>query len=93
MDITRHYVVEMITVSEHEISSAILIMLKHEKTLVEGAAGVAIAVVLNKKLPIATNRVGASFPVEEISMSPSSNVSRLVLITYKISNLITPFNH
>lgn len=75
MDITRHYVVEMITVSEHEISSAILIMLKHEKTLVEGAAGVAIAVVLNKKLPIATNRVGI------ISSGGNFDVAKLECVT------------
>lgn len=58
MDIIENYVDGMITVTEQEIASAILFMLEREKTLVEGAAGAAIAAVLNKKLPFATNRVG-----------------------------------
>ena len=58
MDIIHNYVDDMITVTEQEISSAILFMLEREKMLVEGAAAAAIAAVLNKKLPFATNRVG-----------------------------------
>lgn len=58
MDIIHNYVDDMITVTEQEISSAILFMLEREKLLVEGAAAAAIAAVLNKKLPISSNRVG-----------------------------------
>ncbi|WP_255452247.1 threonine ammonia-lyase [Sporosarcina sp. ANT_H38] len=58
MDIIRNYVDDMITVTEKEISSAILFMLEREKLLVEGAAAAAIAAVMNKKLPIAAARVG-----------------------------------
>ena len=58
MDIIQNYVDDMITVTEQEISSAILFMLEREKMLVEGAAAAAIAAVLNKKLPISANRVG-----------------------------------
>jgi threonine dehydratase len=58
MDIIHNYVDEMITVTEQEISSAILFMLEREKMLVEGAAGAAIAAVLNKKVPISAARVG-----------------------------------
>ena len=58
MDIIHNYVDEMVTVTEQEISSAILFMLEREKLLVEGAAGAAIACVLNKKLPVSSNRVG-----------------------------------
>lgn len=58
MDIIHNYVDDMITVTEQEISSAILFMLEREKLLVEGAAAAAIAVVLNKKLPISAARVG-----------------------------------
>ncbi len=58
MDIIHNYVDDMVTVTEQEISSAILFMLEREKLLVEGAAAAAIAVVLNKKLPASSNRVG-----------------------------------
>ncbi|WP_186672531.1 threonine ammonia-lyase [Sporosarcina sp. BP05] len=58
MDIIHNYVDDMITVTEREISSAILFMLEREKLLVEGAAAAAIAAVLNKKLPTSAARVG-----------------------------------
>jgi threonine dehydratase len=58
MDIIHKYVDDMITVTEKEISSAILFMLEREKLLVEGAAAAAIAAVLNKKLPNSAARVG-----------------------------------
>lgn len=58
MDIIHNYVDDMITVTEQEISSAILFMLEREKMLVEGAAAAAIAAVLNKKLPTSASRVG-----------------------------------
>lgn len=58
MDIIRNYVDDMITVTEQEISSAILFMLEREKMLVEGAAAAAVAAVLNKKLPTLASRVG-----------------------------------
>ena len=58
MDIIHNYVDDMITVTEQEISSAILFMLEREKLLVEGAAAAAIAAVLNKKLPISSKKTG-----------------------------------
>ena len=58
MDIIRNYVDDMVTVTEQEISAAIIFMLEREKMLVEGASAAAVATVLNKKLPISSNRVG-----------------------------------
>ena len=58
MNIINDYVDDMITVSEQEISSAIIFMLEREKLLVEGAAAAAIAAVLNKKIPSPTNKIG-----------------------------------
>ncbi|MCG7336517.1 pyridoxal-phosphate dependent enzyme [Sporosarcina sp. ACRSM] len=58
MDIIQNYVDGLITVSEQEISSAILFMLEREKTLIEGAAAAAVAAVLHKKLPFTANRIG-----------------------------------
>ncbi|MHA6258858.1 threonine ammonia-lyase [Sporosarcina sp. CAU 1771] len=72
MDIIRKYVDDVITVSEKEISSAILFMLEREKILVEGAAAAAIATVLYKKLPHPVSKVGVivsggNFDVAKIS--------------------------
>ncbi|WP_420826586.1 threonine ammonia-lyase [Sporosarcina limicola] len=58
MGIIRDYVDEMLTVTEEEISSAILFMLEREKMLVEGAAAAAVAAVLNKRLPNSAKRIG-----------------------------------
>jgi len=58
MDIIHNYVDDMVTVTEQEISSAILFMLEREKLLVEGAAGAAIAAVMTKKLPVSSGRIG-----------------------------------
>jgi threonine dehydratase len=46
----REYVDELVTVSEEEIASAILYLLEKEKTVVEGAGAVPVAVLLNRKV-------------------------------------------
>lgn len=58
LDIIHHYVDGMVTVTEEEISSTILFMLEREKLLVEGAAAAAISAVLNKKLPVDSEKTG-----------------------------------
>jgi len=58
MDIIRNYVDDVITVTEQEISSTILLMLEREKLLVEGAAAAAIAAVVNKRLPVTSEKTG-----------------------------------
>ncbi|MCZ2260285.1 threonine ammonia-lyase [Sporosarcina sp. G11-34] len=57
-DIINNYVDDIITVTEQEISSTIVFMLEREKLLVEGAAAAAISAVLNKKLPVSSNKTG-----------------------------------
>jgi len=46
----KKYVDEIVTVSEEEISSAILYLLEREKTVVEGAGAVAVAALVNHKI-------------------------------------------
>ena len=47
----QKYVDEIVTVSEEEIASAILYLLEKEKTVAEGAGAVAVAALLNHKVP------------------------------------------
>ncbi len=46
----RHYVDEIVTVEEEEISQAILLLMERTKTLAEGAGAVAVAAALQGKL-------------------------------------------
>ena len=45
------YVDELVTVSEEEIASAVLLLLEREKTVAEGAAAAALAAVLRERVP------------------------------------------
>lgn len=57
LQIIRKYVDDIVTVTEEEIASAILLMLEREKTLVEGAGAVGVAALNNHRLPVAGLRV------------------------------------
>lgn len=48
----QSYVDDVVLVDEDEIAMAVLELLEREKTVVEGSGGVALAAVLNNKLPI-----------------------------------------
>ena len=50
LEVVRHYVDEVVSVSEEEIASAILKLLEIEKTVVEGAGAAALAAVLFHKI-------------------------------------------
>lgn len=56
--LVRKYVDEIVTVDDEEIANAILLLLEKEKTLTEGAGAVAVAAVLNRKVPSAGKKVG-----------------------------------
>ena len=49
-DIVKQYVDDIVTVTDDEISTAVLELLEKEKTMVEGAAGAAYAAILFNKL-------------------------------------------
>jgi threonine dehydratase len=57
LPMVQKYVDEIVTVEEEEIANAILLLLEREKTLAEGAGAAAMAAVLNRKLPLAGQRV------------------------------------
>jgi len=57
LPLVQKYVDEIVTVEEEEIANAILLLLEREKTLAEGAGAAALAAVLNRKLPLAGQRV------------------------------------
>ena len=50
--LARHYLDEVVTVSEEEIANAILLLLEIEKTVVEGAGAVALAALVNKRVSL-----------------------------------------
>lgn len=53
----EHYVDELVTVDEHDISRAILIFLERSKLLVEGAGAVGLAALLAGKVPLRNHNV------------------------------------
>ncbi|MBQ9674054.1 MAG: threonine ammonia-lyase [Ruminococcus sp.] len=55
--LVQEYVDEIVTVSEDEISSAILALIEHQKMVAEGAGAVSVAAVMFNKLPIKGKKV------------------------------------
>lgn len=53
----QHYVDDMVTVDEHDISRAILIFLERSKLLVEGAGAVGLAALLAGKIPVGNQAI------------------------------------
>ncbi|MBQ9920439.1 MAG: threonine ammonia-lyase [Clostridia bacterium] len=53
----NEYVDEIVTVTEDEISTAILTMMEQQKTIAEGAGAVSVAAVLANKLPLENKKV------------------------------------
>ena len=51
-DICSKYVDGIVTVTDDEVSAAILSMLEHQKLITEGAGAVAVAAVLHDKIPV-----------------------------------------
>jgi threonine dehydratase len=50
LDLARHYLDDIVTVTEEELANAILLLLEIEKTVVEGAGAASLAALLNRKL-------------------------------------------
>ncbi len=55
-EMIRHYVDDIVTVDEEELSNAILLLLEREKTVAEGAGAVGLAALINGKIPAARGR-------------------------------------
>ena len=56
-DICSRYVDQIVTVTDDEVSSAILSMLEHQKLITEGAGAVAVAAAMFDKVPIEGKKV------------------------------------
>ncbi|WP_053959575.1 threonine ammonia-lyase [Sulfobacillus thermosulfidooxidans] len=57
-ELVEQYVDDVVTVSEHDISRAILIFLERTKLVVEGAGAVGLAAILAGKIPLGLGTVG-----------------------------------
>jgi threonine dehydratase len=55
--LTQEYVDEIVTVTEDEISSAILALIEQQKMIAEGAGAVSVAAVMFNKLPVKGKKV------------------------------------
>ena len=76
--LVQKYVDEIVTVDDEEIANAILVMLEKEKTLTEGAGAVAVAAVLNRKLPYEGKKVGVLISGGNIDVTLLSELSSAV---------------
>lgn len=56
-EIIKKNVDDIVTVTEDEIASAILLLLEREKQVVEGSGAVSLAVALNHKIPLTNQKV------------------------------------
>src|SRR5260221_535188 len=57
LDLARHYLDDVVTVTEEELANAILLLLEIEKTVVEGAGAAPLAALLNRKLGLEAKNV------------------------------------
>ena len=57
LGLATHYVDDVVTVTEEELSNAILLLLEIEKTVVEGAGAAPLAALLNRRLGLAGRNV------------------------------------
>ena len=58
-DICKEYVDEMVYVTDDEIAGSILSLIEQQKLIAEGAGAVAVAAILNDKLPVKNKKVVA----------------------------------
>jgi threonine dehydratase len=78
--LVKHYVDEIVTVSEGEIANAVLMLLEIEKTVAEGAAAVPLAALINKKVSLADKNVGLVISGGNIDMNLISRIIESGLI-------------
>lgn len=77
----QQYVDDIVTVSEDEISSAILAMIEQHKMIAEGAGAVAVAAVMFNKLPVEGKRVVCVVSGGNIDVTILSRVIERGLLT------------
>ena len=80
-DICSKYVDDIVTVSEDEISSAILALIEQHKMIAEGAGAVSVAAVMFNKLPVENKRVVCVVSGGNIDVTILSRVIERGLLT------------
>ena len=79
-ELCRKYVDEIVTVSEGEISSAILALIEQHKMIAEGAGAVSVAAVMFNKLPIKNKKVACVVSGGNIDVTILSRVIKRGLL-------------
>ncbi len=80
-DLVSKYVDEIVTVSEDEISSAILALIEQHKMIAEGAGAVSVAAVMFNKLPVKGKKVVCVVSGGNIDVTILSRVIERGLLT------------
>jgi threonine dehydratase len=78
--LVKAFVDEIVTVSEGEITNAVLLLLEIEKTVAEGAAAVPLAALVNKKISVSGKNVGLIVSGGNIDMNLISRIIESGLI-------------
>ena len=85
----KKYVDDIVTVSDDEISSAILHLIEHQKLISEGAGAVAVAAVMFNKVPVKGKKVICLVSGGNIDVTILSRVIKRGLLKSGRSDLIT----
>lgn len=93
-DIVRHYIDDLVTVSERDIANTILLLLEQEKTVAEGAGAASLAAVLANQVNVKGRRVcclicGGNIDVNVISRIIENGLvaaGRLVRIDLRLTD-------
>lgn len=80
-DLCRHYVDEIVTVTDDEIATAILTLMEKQKLVAEGAGAAGVAAVMFNKLPIEGKKVCAIVSGGNIDVNILSRVIHRGLLT------------
>ena len=79
--IIKEYVDEIITVSETEISQAVLLLLENCNLVCEGAGAVSVAAMMSKKLDLKDKKVGAILSGGNIDINMIESIINHAMIT------------
>ena len=79
--IIKEYVDEIITVSETEISQAVLLLLENCNLVCEGAGAVSVAAIMSKKLDLKDKKVGAILSCGNIDINMIESIINHAMIT------------
>ncbi len=88
-EICRKYVDEIVTVTEDEISGAILALIEQQKLIAEGAGAVSVAAVMFNKVPVKGKKVVCLVSGGNIDVTIVSRVIRRGLVKSGRASLLT----